>query len=231
MPTAVRFAIDEHTTQVRKGTEITYVSHLLAVSALVLEHGGDEDLAIAGLLHDAVEDAHDGDGPTMAAAHPRRSSVTESLTSSLGCSDTDVVPKPPWRERKERYLADLLDARRRAARVGVRQAAQRPLHRRRPTRARRRRSGRATSTPGPPTSAGTTRPCWRCSAAGSPTTRPAPAARASWSGRSASSPRWSTSPHSVTGRTNSGGRRRNDRAHRVAKATPARSSGACRRPS
>ena len=93
----------------RKGTEITYVSHLLAVSALVLEHGGDEDLAIAGLLHDAVEDANDGDGSTM-AQRIRDEFGDRVADVVLGCSDTDVVPKPPWRERKERYLADLLDA-------------------------------------------------------------------------------------------------------------------------
>ena len=68
---AVGFAITAHDGQVRKGTKVTYVSHLLAVSALVLEHGGDEDLAIAGLLHDAVEDASDGDGQATAAAHRR----------------------------------------------------------------------------------------------------------------------------------------------------------------
>ncbi len=106
---AVRFAIEEHRQQVRKGTDITYVSHLVAVSALVLEHGGDEDLAIAGLLHDTVEDTHDGDGAAT-AARIRDKFGDRVADVVVGCSDTDVVPKPPWRERKERYLADLLDA-------------------------------------------------------------------------------------------------------------------------
>ena len=53
---ALQFAHDVHRSQIRKDTTIPYVSHLLAVAGLVLESGGDEDLAIAGLLHDAVED-------------------------------------------------------------------------------------------------------------------------------------------------------------------------------
>jgi HD domain len=108
---AVGFAIEAHDEQVRKGTDITYVSHLLAVSALVLEYGGDEDLAIAGLLHDAVEDAHvdDRDDETM-EEHIRDAFGDRVADVVVGCSDTDVVPKPPWRERKERYLTDLLDA-------------------------------------------------------------------------------------------------------------------------
>ena len=167
---AVRFAVKEHRQQVRKGTDITYVSHLLAVSALVLEHGGDEDLAIAGLLHDAVEDAHDGDGSTT--AERIRDEFGDRVADVVaGCSDTDVVPKPPWRERKERYLADLLDAPPDvAARVGLRQAAQRPLHSRRPTRLGRCLLG-GPSMPGPPINAGTTQPCWRCFAAASPPIR------------------------------------------------------------
>jgi HD domain len=112
---AVGFAIEVHEEQVRKGTDITYVSHLLAVSALVLEHGGDEELAIAGLLHDAVED-----GVMEGADYGESETMEERIRDEfgdrvadvvVGCSDTDVVPKPPWRERKERYIADLLDAR------------------------------------------------------------------------------------------------------------------------
>jgi (p)ppGpp synthase/HD superfamily hydrolase len=106
---AVRCAIDAHGEQARKGTKITYVSHLLAVSALVLEHGGDEELAIAGLLHDAVEDANDGDGTAMAARirHAFGERVADVV---LGCSDTEEQPKPPWRQRKERYVAHLAEA-------------------------------------------------------------------------------------------------------------------------
>src|SRR5215468_9828602 len=53
---ALVYATHVHGGQVRNGTSIPYVSHLLAVSATVLEYGGDEDLAIAALLHDSVED-------------------------------------------------------------------------------------------------------------------------------------------------------------------------------
>lgn len=53
---ALRYAHNLHRDQTRKGTAIPYISHLMAVSALVLEHGGDEDQAIAALLHDAPED-------------------------------------------------------------------------------------------------------------------------------------------------------------------------------
>ncbi|MEX0658752.1 MAG: HD domain-containing protein, partial [Egibacteraceae bacterium] len=53
---AVGFAAEVHRTQARKGSRVPYLAHLLAVSSLVLEDGGDEDEAIAGLLHDAVED-------------------------------------------------------------------------------------------------------------------------------------------------------------------------------
>ena len=104
---AVGFAITAHDEQLRKGTKVTYVSHLLAVSALVLEHGGDEDLAIAGLLHDAVEDTGDGEKTAERIGEQFGDRVVEIV---LGCSDTEVIPKPPWRERKERYIADLIDA-------------------------------------------------------------------------------------------------------------------------
>lgn len=53
---AIGYALSIHANQMRKGTNLPYISHLLAVSGLVLEHGGDEDLAIAGVLHDAIED-------------------------------------------------------------------------------------------------------------------------------------------------------------------------------
>ncbi len=78
----------------------------MAVSALVLEAGGDEDLAIAALLHDAVEDQ--GGPPTLETI--RRMFGDRVATVVMECSDTDRKPKPPWRERKEQYLAHLLRA-------------------------------------------------------------------------------------------------------------------------
>ena len=106
---AVALAIEVHGAQRRKGTDVTYVSHLLGVSGLVLEHGGDEDLAIAALLHDAVEDVQGGDGAGM-AARIREEFGDRVAHVVLGCSDTDVQPKPPWRQRKEDYLAHLGEA-------------------------------------------------------------------------------------------------------------------------
>ncbi len=100
---ALVFAATLHRHQIRKGTEVPYVVHLLAVANLVIEHGGDEDEAIAALLHDAVEDQ--GGDATLDRIRrrfgPRVADIVEA------CSDTAESPKPPWRERKERYLAHL----------------------------------------------------------------------------------------------------------------------------
>ena len=62
---ALAYAARHHRTQLRKGSRVPYLSHLMSVSALVLEHGGSEDQAIAALLHDAVEDAPAGQGPAV----------------------------------------------------------------------------------------------------------------------------------------------------------------------
>lgn len=97
------FAFELHRAQRRKGSGVPYVSHLMGVSALVLEFGGDEDLAIAGLLHDAVEDQ--GGAPTLAEIRRRFGDRVAAVVA--GCTDADTIPKPPWRERKERYLAHL----------------------------------------------------------------------------------------------------------------------------
>src|SRR5688500_20354282 len=62
---ALTYASAHHRNQLRKGSRVPYMSHLMSVSALVLEHGGSEDQAIAALLHDAVEDAPAGEGPAV----------------------------------------------------------------------------------------------------------------------------------------------------------------------
>lgn len=98
---ALAFAMDLHRKQVRKGTGVPYVSHLLSVAALVLEHGGTEEQAIAALLHDAVEDQ--GGKPTAIAIRARFGDTVADIVD--GCTDTDVWPKPPWRSRKEAYVA------------------------------------------------------------------------------------------------------------------------------
>jgi (p)ppGpp synthase/HD superfamily hydrolase len=101
---AVEFAVRAHGDQVRKGTSIPCVSHLFGVAALVLEGGGDEDLAIAGLLHDVLEDTAATVAQVEKAFGPRVAAVV------VGCSDTLQRPKPPALERKRLYLEHLEEA-------------------------------------------------------------------------------------------------------------------------
>src|SRR5215468_1691683 len=103
---AVALARKLHERQRRKGTPVPYLSHLLSVSALVIEDGGDEDEAIAALLHDAVEDQ--GGLPTLELI--RRWFGDRVADIVLECTDSHEEPKPPWRERKERYLDHLAQA-------------------------------------------------------------------------------------------------------------------------
>jgi (p)ppGpp synthase/HD superfamily hydrolase len=100
---ALVFAADLHRTQVRKGTDIPYLSHLMAVAALVLEHGGDEEQGIAGLLHDAAEDQ--GGVKTLDEIRLRFGEGVARVVAD--CTDSWVEPKPPWRARKEAYIAAL----------------------------------------------------------------------------------------------------------------------------
>jgi len=94
-----------HRRQMRKGTEIPYISHIMAVAAIVLEHGGTEEEAIAALLHDAVEDQ--GGQPILEWIRRRFGSGVADIVD--GCTDTYIEPKPAWRQRKEDYLAHLRD--------------------------------------------------------------------------------------------------------------------------
>jgi (p)ppGpp synthase/HD superfamily hydrolase len=103
---ALTYAHTLHLQQRRKGTDTPYVAHLLSVSAIVLEHQGSETEAIAALLHDAVEDQ--GGPPTLAAIKARFGPEVAAIVD--GCSDTDVTPKPPWRQRKEHYVAHVAAA-------------------------------------------------------------------------------------------------------------------------
>jgi (p)ppGpp synthase/HD superfamily hydrolase len=103
---ALVFAARLHRDQRRKGSGVPYVSHLLAVCELTLEYGGDEDEAIAALLHDAIEDQ----GGAAARAEILReygARVTEIVD---GCTDTDQSPKPAWRPRKEAYIRHVAQA-------------------------------------------------------------------------------------------------------------------------
>jgi (p)ppGpp synthase/HD superfamily hydrolase len=103
---ALVFTNELHARQRRKGSDIPYISHLLGVCSLVLEYGGGEDEAIAALLHDAVEDQ----GGKAVLEEIRRRFGGEVAAIVSGCSDSDTIPKPPWRERKEAYIAHLPQA-------------------------------------------------------------------------------------------------------------------------
>ena len=103
MRKAFAYAAEKHAGQTRKQTAVPYLSHLMAVAALVLEGGGDEDLAIAALLHDVVEDC--GGVPRLREVRkmfgPRVAKVVE------GCTDSFSDPKLPWLVRKNEYLQRL----------------------------------------------------------------------------------------------------------------------------
>ena len=103
---ALTTAAQMHAYQRRKKTEIPYVSHLLGTCAIAFEYGADEDEAIAALLHDAIEDVQPTEAARMAVAWfgERVLAIVEA------CSDAHTHPKPPWRERKEAYLAHLAEA-------------------------------------------------------------------------------------------------------------------------
>lgn len=95
-----------HAAQTKAGTGVPYLSHLLGTCSIALEHGADEDEAIAALLHDSIEDVE----PATEAREvvwsfgPRVGRIVE------GCTDSDVHPKPPWRGRKEAYLRHVSEA-------------------------------------------------------------------------------------------------------------------------
>lgn len=101
---ALLFAHELHRHDVRKGTGKPYISHLLGVCSLVVDYGGDEEMAIAALLHDAVEDH--GGAPMLETIRARFGDRVAHIVD--GCTDTyatDAGKKEPWRQRKEAYLA------------------------------------------------------------------------------------------------------------------------------
>jgi (p)ppGpp synthase/HD superfamily hydrolase len=100
---AFSYAASLHAEQRRKVSGEPYMAHLMAVASLVLEHGGNEDEAIAALLHDAVEDQ--GGVPTFVETGRRFGNAVAQIVD--GCTDANVTPKPPWRQRKETYIAKL----------------------------------------------------------------------------------------------------------------------------
>lgn len=100
---AFAYAVHLHARQARKSTSIPYLTHLMAVCSLVLEDGGDEDQAIAALLHDGPEDQ--GGQATLDEIGRRFGPAVATMVDGL--SDTLLDPKPRWRKRKFDYLARL----------------------------------------------------------------------------------------------------------------------------
>ncbi len=103
---ALLLAHSLHRHDIRKGTGKPYISHLLGVCSLVVDYGGDEEMAIAALLHDAVEDH--GGRPMLEEIRRRFGARVAHIVD--GCTDSyvlDATQKEPWRQRKEMYLARL----------------------------------------------------------------------------------------------------------------------------
>ena len=97
---AVHYAAEVHKTQKRKGTDIPYIAHLLAVASIALEYGANEDEAIAALLHDAPEDA--GGQDRLEEIRQHFGDIVAEMVQD--CSDTFDIPKPPWKKRKKEYI-------------------------------------------------------------------------------------------------------------------------------
>jgi GTP pyrophosphokinase len=106
---ALAFALACHEGQVRKGTSVPYVSHLLQVAGMVLEYGGDMEQATAGMLHDAVEDC---DEVTIEIVRTEFGDRVAAIVRD--CTDTfegdTAEHKSPWRERKVQYIEHLASA-------------------------------------------------------------------------------------------------------------------------
>ena len=103
---AFEYAALLHRRQIRKGQNIPYLGHLMRVAGIVLECGGDEETAIAALLHDAVEDQ----GGMTTADVIEAKFGPRVRTIVLECSDSTSdgsVPKRPWQERKQNYIEHL----------------------------------------------------------------------------------------------------------------------------
>jgi (p)ppGpp synthase/HD superfamily hydrolase len=102
---AVNWAMEKHAMHLRKGTKIPYAAHLMAVTSLVLEAGGTEAEATAAILHDVVEDIE-----SVSIDDIRDNFGDEVADIVYACTDAEVIPKPPWKERKLNYINHLNDA-------------------------------------------------------------------------------------------------------------------------
>ncbi len=103
---ALVYAARLHADQTRKGSGIPYVTHLLAVAAIVGENGGTEAEVVAALLHDAPEDK--GGRERLEDIRERFGDGVAEIVA--GCTDTYEEPKPEWRPRKEAYVAHVRTA-------------------------------------------------------------------------------------------------------------------------
>lgn len=103
---ALRFAADAFATRARKGSGVPYLTHLLAVTTLVMEHGGDEEQICAAVLHDYLEDIPGATVEELEEAFgPRVARIVRALSDA-----TNAGAKAPWKPRKLAYLAHLRDA-------------------------------------------------------------------------------------------------------------------------
>jgi (p)ppGpp synthase/HD superfamily hydrolase len=101
---ALQHAAQLHRRQHRKGSDVPYVTHLLGVAAIAGEYGGTEEEVIGALLHDALED-------TPVTTEDLQGWYGDEIAKIVeGCSDTDVIPKPPWLERKKAYVEHIGNA-------------------------------------------------------------------------------------------------------------------------
>ena len=107
---AVDYARVAHADQVRKGTDIPYLTHLLGVAVLVIEHGGSEDQAIAGLLHDTIEDCGQAHEAIIRATFGDKVAdivvaCTDGTAEGKGSLADPEAKRRDWLQRKQRYLA------------------------------------------------------------------------------------------------------------------------------
>ena len=107
---ALQYASSHHREQLRKGSQVPYMTHLMSVSALVMEHGGSEDQAIAALLHDAVEDARPGEGGDVLREIRQEfdDAVADMVTACSDGLNESGERRGTWQERKQAYVDGLL---------------------------------------------------------------------------------------------------------------------------
>lgn len=112
---AVDYAREAHASQTRKGTSVPYIAHLLGVASLVLDYGGDEDQAIAALLHDTIEDQGEHHEAVIRRQFGDRVAdivlaCTDGTREGKAAAQTPEAKRADWEQRKRRYLAHLAEA-------------------------------------------------------------------------------------------------------------------------